>query len=115
MSGRPEATPHRLTGAVAAVDAAHPYPIAMVVALTRAVSLLSDPGRAEAGRTGLTVLAMLFAQLAIGWVNDYVDRDFDTRFQPEKPVARGDLQAGSLRYLSFAALGSALALGLILG
>jgi len=61
------------------------------------------------------LLAMLFAQLVIGWTNDYVDRDADARFQPTKPVPSGRVNARLIPLAAFvagiAALGVAATLG----
>src|SRR5688572_25858333 len=56
--------------AVAWLQAAHPYPIAMVLSLTALVGLASADGEPPDDRLMLAVLSMLLSQLAIGWTND---------------------------------------------
>ena len=87
----------------------------MVVALTALVGLASAGEGVDWGRLVLATAAMLLSQLAIGWTNDYVDRESDARFQPEKPVARGEVDAKLLPPVALMALGCALAFGILLG
>ena len=95
------------------VQASHPFPIAAVLSLTVLVGLLS--GDVDAGRLGLALVAMLGSQLAIGWMNDYLDREHDRAQQPSKPVPSGLVAARLLPSASIAALAVALAAGLALG
>jgi 4-hydroxybenzoate polyprenyltransferase len=75
------------------IGASHPFPLAAVVALTALAGVASTDGSPDWGRLGLALLAMLASQLAIGWSNDYLDRDADAVFQPSKPVAMGLVDA----------------------
>lgn len=61
----------------------------MVLLLTGLIAFASADGRPEGGRLALLLTAMLFSQLAIGWSNDYLDREVDAVHQPSKPVAAG--------------------------
>jgi len=103
---------HALLGLVAA---AHPFPIAMVVSLTVVFGVSSSRGHLAPARLAVVVVAMLLSQLTIGWTNDYLDRETDRRFQPDKPVARGLVGATLLPPFSFAALVGAILAGAILG
>ena len=96
---------------IAWVRAAHPYPIAMVLTLTALVGLASSRGQADGLRLTAAVAAMLLSQLAIGWTNDYIDRDRDAVSQQWKPVPAGELDAGQLPVAAAftAATGTALA------
>src|SRR5436190_21962522 len=76
------------------VQATHPFPLLAVVLLTALVGITSAGDDLDAGRLALVLLAMLFAQLVIGWTNDYVDRDADALYQPSKPVPSGRVNAG---------------------
>jgi 4-hydroxybenzoate polyprenyltransferase len=86
------------------IEASHPFPIAMVVALTLVVGLASSRGTPPLARLGVVAAAMFLCQLAIGWTNDYVDREADRRFQLDKPLARGLVAAKVLPPFTVAAL-----------
>ncbi|HXH22116.1 MAG TPA: UbiA family prenyltransferase [Dehalococcoidia bacterium] len=94
-------------------QASHPFPVAIVLALTALVGIASGP--ADAYRLALATLAMLLSQLAIGWSNDYLDREYDRAHRPEKPVPAGLVPARVLPPLTAAALASAVAVGAALG
>lgn len=52
----------------------------------------------------------------MGWCNDYIDRDRDAvAGRPDKPVARGDLSAGSVRWAAALALTAVPLLSLLSG
>lgn len=100
---------------VAWLQAAHPYPIAMVLSLTALIGLASADGGPNFARLAVAVLAMLLSQLAIGWTNDYVDRESDAMHQPWKPVASGAIEPGHLPAAAAAATIAALVLAGFLG
>jgi 4-hydroxybenzoate polyprenyltransferase len=97
------------------IQAAHPFPLIMVVSLTALIGIASSVDGLAVARLALLTLAMVFAQLAIGWTNDYRDRETDARFQPEKPVPSGLVGAEQLRWAVVAVMIAALAVGLTLG
>ena len=97
------------------LEAAHPYPVVMVLALTQLLGFASADGSPEASRLAIATTAMLLSQLAIGWTNDYVDREGDALYQPWKPVASGALAASALRPAAFVAAIASLALAGVLG
>jgi 4-hydroxybenzoate polyprenyltransferase len=97
------------------VEAAHPYPVAMVLALTLLLGFASADGSPDASQLALAVSAMLLSQVAIGWTNDYVDRESDALYQPWKPVASGALAASALRPAAFVAAASAFVVAGFLG
>jgi heme o synthase len=75
---------------------------------------------ASAGRSAWGVvaaaLAVLAGQLSVGWCNDYVDRDRDALAgRRDKPVARGDVSAGSVRMAALIALAAVPLLSLLSG
>ncbi len=82
----------RLTGLV---QACHPLPTLAVTVLT-AVLFISAGNRPLICVIG--GLAILTGQLSIGWSNDLIDRDRDSRVgRTSKPVVSGRLSAGVLR------------------
>ncbi|HLF72405.1 MAG TPA: UbiA family prenyltransferase [Dehalococcoidia bacterium] len=97
------------------VRAAHAFPLAMVMALTALVGLASAVDDFDGVRFGLMLLGMLAAQLAIGWTNDYLDRDSDARHQPWKPVPSGTVDPRLLPWASAVAILVAVADGVALG
>src|SRR3954452_11394676 len=97
------------------VQATHPFPLLAVVLLTALVGVTSAGNELDAGRLARVLLAMFFAQLVIGWTNDYVDRDADARYQPSKPLPSGRVKARRVPLVSFFAGVAALAVAATLG
>jgi 4-hydroxybenzoate polyprenyltransferase len=95
--------------------AAHAFPLAAVMALTALIALVSAGGEPDALRFVAVLLAMLGSQLAIGWSNDYLDREVDALYQPWKPIARGEIQAQRVPLAIVCALLVSLAAGVSLG
>jgi heme o synthase len=99
------------------VQATHPFPLLAVVGLTALIGVASAGDDLDAGRLARVVLAMFFAQLVVGWTNDYVDRDADALYQPSKPIPSGRLNPAHLRpavlVAGVAALWVAATLGLV--
>jgi 4-hydroxybenzoate polyprenyltransferase len=89
-------------GTVAALLAScHPAPTAVVTAL--AVALAVGVGRGGAGTVAVGA-AVLSGQLAIGWTNDALDAARDRAAgRPDKPVARGDVSAVTVRRAAWVA------------
>lgn len=104
--------PRRLAGWL---QAAHPFPLCVVLTLTAVVGLISAGGSPEVGRLALLLLAMLLSQLCIGWTNDYRDRDLDARYQPAKPVPSGVVRPNHLRLAASAVGVASLSVGVALG
>jgi 4-hydroxybenzoate polyprenyltransferase len=105
-------------GKVPAVDAwvqaAHPWPLAIVVSLTLLSGVAAAGASVSWSRLLLLAVAILGNQLATGWSNDYLDRERDLRFRREKPLVRGDLDASALSVGAvLAALTSVLAAALL--
>lgn len=93
----------------AAFRAAHPFPSILVALLTVALVPLADrdaPLRLYLLLGG----AMLLFQFTIGLVNDLVDVEADRRDKPWKPLVRGAINTGQVRWLAVGcgALGLAL-------
>jgi 4-hydroxybenzoate polyprenyltransferase len=96
------------------LQASHPFPLAMVVAVTGLVGAATG-AEVASSRFLLMLGAMFFSQLAIGWTNDYVDRQSDAMYQPVKPIPSGMLDASSLPTLIVSAIFVAFTLGAVLG
>lgn len=97
------------------IEASHPFPLAAVLVLTALIAIASATDNVNAGRLALVVLAMLFSQLAIGWTNDYVDRETDRRHQPSKPIASGRVDAAYMPLAILVVLAGVLVIGVVLG
>jgi 4-hydroxybenzoate polyprenyltransferase len=95
--------------------AAHPFPLALVLALTALVGIASTDGELDEGRLALALVAMALSQLAIGWSNDYLDRETDAAQQPWKPVPSGLVRAELMPPAIGAVLVGSLAVGALLG
>jgi 4-hydroxybenzoate polyprenyltransferase len=61
------------------------------------------------------LLAVLLSQLAIGWHNDYLDRESDAVHQPSKPVPAGLVEARQMPAAIGLALAGCIATGVVLG
>ena len=86
--------PQRIGGFVRLIHAA---PVAMYMLLMVALAPIAaySSQRAVTGEALLRlVLAMGFAQAAIGALNDYCDRALDAASKPQKPLVRGTVQLG---------------------
>jgi heme o synthase len=97
------------------IQASHPFPLVAVVALTALIGVASAGDDLDAERLACVLVAMLLAQLVIGWTNDYADREADARHQPSKPIAAGRADARLLPPLAVAAALGALAAAATLG
>ena len=95
--------------------AAHAFPLMAVMVLTALIALVSADGEPDASRLVALLVAMLASQLAIGWSNDYLDREVDALHQPWKPIVRGDIDAAKMPFAIFCALVVSLAAGVTLG
>jgi 4-hydroxybenzoate polyprenyltransferase len=87
----------------------------MVLLLTLLVALASTDGAPDTSELALALGAMLTSQLAIGWSNDYLDREVDAKYQPGKPVPSGLIDARLLPPAVLLALLVAAVAGLLLG
>jgi 4-hydroxybenzoate polyprenyltransferase len=85
------------------------------MALTALVALTSAGWKPDEERLPLLLAAMLGSQLAIGWSNDYIDRESDARYQAWKPVPSGLVDAQFLRFATVVALLVSVACGAALG
>jgi 4-hydroxybenzoate polyprenyltransferase len=95
--------------------AAHPFPLTLVVVLTALVGVASADGEPDVTRLAAALAAMALSQLAIGWSNDYLDRDTDAAHQPWKPVPSGQIDPRTMPRAIVAVLAGSLAVGAWLG
>jgi 4-hydroxybenzoate polyprenyltransferase len=83
-----------------AVRAIHPLPVTATVITSIAMVALvhrSMPPISLLARCGAVVL---LSQICVGALNDYVDRDTDALYQPEKPIAQGAISPRAIIRLS---------------
>ena len=97
----------------ALVRASHPEP---AVAVTAVTALLAWGVGHDAGGIVRVTLAVFFSQLAIGWVNDWLDADRDRAVgRADKPVAAGDVDRRTVGWLGLAASVACVLAALFLG
>ncbi len=85
------------------------------LAVTTYTALLAagSGGRRSAVRAGAAALA---GQLAVGWSNDYIDRDRDRAAgRLDKPIVAGEVDAGVVRTASIVAASACVPLSLLSG
>ena len=93
--------------------ASHPGP---TLAVTTFTALLAASAGHPLGRGALVTSAVLTGQLSIGWSNDLVDAARDRAVErSDKPIARGDLAARTVRVATVAALAACIVLSLACG
>ena len=97
------------------VLAAHAFPLAAVMTLTALIAVASTEWEPDGVKLSLLLVAMLGSQLAIGWSNDYLDREADAEHQPWKPVPSGLVDASRLPYSIVGALAASAVCGVALG
>jgi 4-hydroxybenzoate polyprenyltransferase len=96
----------------ALVQACHPEPSLAVTSITTALAVSAGRGAGSAW----VAAALLTGQLSIGWSNDWIDADRDrSTARPDKPAARGDLPAETLRTAAFLAATACVPLSLAMG
>lgn len=94
------------------IRACHVQPTLAVTAYSTAIAIGSGR-RWRAASTGAAVLA---GQLAVGWSNDYIDRDRDRAAgRADKPVAAGEVSAATVRAAAIAAAAACVPLSLLSG
>jgi 4-hydroxybenzoate polyprenyltransferase len=95
------------------VGAAHPGPALAVTVLAGLLARSADLGP---GDTALVVAAVLSGQLSVGWSNDLVDAARDaTVGRRDKPVARGEVAASTVRRACALAVAATVVLSLACG
>lgn len=95
------------------VLACHLGPVVAVTVFATAVALAAG---VAPGAAGWLFLAALAGQLSVGWSNDWVDAGRDTAVaRPDKPVAAGRVNVGTVRRAALAAAALCVPLSLALG
>ena len=96
----------------------HPVPVAMYMLLMvvlAPIAALSGHHLLSVGEVVRLVLAMGFAQAAIGALNDYCDRALDAASKPNKPLVRGTVRPGEALALVAISTGLAVLVALSFG
>ena len=96
--------------------ASHPLPSLAVTAMATLLTAEAAPSWFGSERLALVALAMLAAQLSVGWSNDAIDsgRDADAG-RTDKPTATGQISVPALWVAAVGALVATLALSAALG
>ena len=106
---------HAVERWVRAARIVHPFPTLLNVAATAGLAFVAADGAPGGPTLARMLIAMLFAQSAIGVTNDIFDRELDAATKPWKPVASGlvstRLAAGVAVAFAASALGVATTLG----
>ncbi|WP_371495863.1 UbiA family prenyltransferase [Kitasatospora sp. NBC_00374] len=93
--------------------ACHPAPAAAVALFATALAVACGRGALGSGSVGAAVAA---GQLSVGWSNDLVDRRRDRAAgRRDKPLATGELDAGTVRTAAVVALSVCVPLSLASG
>jgi 4-hydroxybenzoate polyprenyltransferase len=96
----------------ALVQACHPEPSLAVTTITTALAVSAGRGAGAAW----VAAALLSGQLSVGWSNDWIDADRDrTTARPDKPAARGEVSARTLRAAAATAAAACVPLSLAMG
>lgn len=85
----------------------HPFPTAVVVLVSGLLLAALDFGLSDLSGLLRGMAVILMSQIAVGALNDYMDRDRDALVQPEKPIPSGLVPpwgAGALVAVTLAAL-----------
>lgn len=93
----------------------HPFPSLLNVAATAGLAFVAADGSPSPGVLVRMLLAMLFAQCAIGTVNDIFDRDLDATSKPWKPIPSGAVTLAAARTAAFVFIAAGIALAATLG
>ncbi len=92
--------------------ACHPEPTAAVTALATALAVSAGRGLGSLAVAG----AFLSGQLSVGWSNDWIDAERDGRaHRSDKPTARHEVSATSLRSAALLAAAACVPLSLAMG
>lgn len=112
MAARDGTEPTSTLPLIPLARACHFQPTMAVTAFTTAMAVGAGR-RWGAARVGSAVLA---GQLAVGWSNDYLDRDRDRRAgRTDKPIAAGEVSAELVRNCAIAAAVGCVPLSLLSG
>ncbi len=93
----------------------HPFPTLLNVAATAGLAFVAVRGVPEASVLTRMLLLMLFAQSAIGIVNDVCDRELDAATKPWKPIAAGIVSSEVALAAAAALIAAVITIGVTLG
>jgi 4-hydroxybenzoate polyprenyltransferase len=81
---------HRiLTMSTGAIGVTHPFPATVVVTTTLILVVIAHGGNPGLGFLARCFGVILTSQIAVGALNDYLDREIDAVTQPDKPIPAG--------------------------
>ncbi|MBV9279109.1 MAG: UbiA family prenyltransferase [Chloroflexi bacterium] len=100
---------------VAAIRLIHPFPVTVVVLTTLLLVAVAHGGNPGAGFLARAGGVVLLSQIAVGALNDYVDRHHDAVAQPEKPIPSNLVPASLALGMVVASLALLLPLALSFG
>lgn len=93
----------------------HPFPVLVVVLTSGVMLALVEGGMPNISLLVRAILAVLLSQVAVGSLNDFIDRHDDSRMQPDKPIPTGLISAGSALKLCIVSLTVLVPVSLSLG
>ncbi|HLJ69532.1 MAG TPA: UbiA family prenyltransferase [Chloroflexota bacterium] len=108
-------TPAPIRAVVGLGRSVHPFPVLVVVATSTLLLLIAQRHAPGAGLLTRAVLVVFFSQVAIGSLNDFVDRDSDATVQPYKPIPSGQVSDRAVLSLCIASLGAFLVMAASFG
>lgn len=77
---------------VSVVRLVHPFPVSLVVATTEVLVVVAHHGIPAISTLLRAGGVILLSQIAVGALNDYLDRFDDARTQPDKPIPSGRVE-----------------------
>lgn len=85
----------------------HPFPVSVVILTSAGILVVARGAPPGPGLLARAMTVVLLSQIAVGALNDYMDRHTDARLQPDKPIPSGRVSAREALVL---AIGAGLAL-----
>lgn len=86
----------------------HPFPVLMVLLAAASLLVIAHRSFPSDGLFVRAMLVVLLSQIAVGALNDYIDRHADAKTQPDKPIPAGLVPAGLALGLALGATGGVL-------
>ena len=87
----------------------HPFPVALKVLACAAFATIATPGIPPLVPLAALLVAVCLVNAGIGALNDYCDRDLDTRSKPSKPLVQGLVRPWQALVLGIGTLATGLA------
>lgn len=98
-----------------AVRLVHPFPVTVVVVTSVVLVVVAHHGSPGAGFLARAAGVVLLSQIAVGALNDFLDRDLDRIAQPDKPIPAGIVSDRVAVYMVVVGLGLMVPLALTFG